>query len=370
MPLISSDQIRDISVKSVEAFLNQKIPLSEGLAKQASALELNSEQIHRAVEATNSIAYLKILQLSDDRTVEFPLCKYAEVMRSVTLPNMDFQKVASEQPQMMFNVAPNVSKTLSHTELEKIASDAENKYMKELTHNEKYIHFIKMASENDAMLARLKDRELTIVADLTKAASVIKKDVQGLEKLAAVVDGPEFSVLSKLVFNESKTHANTGIFKKAELEKVYVLTGLLKEAQELHANIKEAKELSERSSMVKQAFLGKAIGGAVGAIGSGIGKAIGSVASIPFKVLGKGLDATASNVKSQANATFQTGANKVRQAMGKPTVAIPKVTKRFGLGAAAGMAGLAATDALMYSPGTNKETGRSKDAWDALQRQN
>ena len=69
MTQITSEQLRDISVTVVEQFLNNKIPLSLGLAKQAAAAQLNSDQIKRAVEATNTIAYLKVLSMSDDRTV-------------------------------------------------------------------------------------------------------------------------------------------------------------------------------------------------------------------------------------------------------------------------------------------------------------
>lgn len=92
MPHMSSDQLRDISVAVVEEFINNKIPLSQGLAKQAALHELNSEQIQRCVEASNTICHLAILGKAEDRTFEFPLCKFAEVMAHAAAP--DFEKSA------------------------------------------------------------------------------------------------------------------------------------------------------------------------------------------------------------------------------------------------------------------------------------
>ena len=50
MPDMSSDAIRDISVRVVEGFFNDKVPLSVGLAKEASAACMNHEQIKRACD--------------------------------------------------------------------------------------------------------------------------------------------------------------------------------------------------------------------------------------------------------------------------------------------------------------------------------
>lgn len=89
MPHMSSDQLRDISVAVVEDFINNKTPLSVGLAKQASMHELNYEQIQRCVEASNTIAHLKLLGAAEDRTFEFPLCKFAEVMGHAATPDIE-----------------------------------------------------------------------------------------------------------------------------------------------------------------------------------------------------------------------------------------------------------------------------------------
>lgn len=89
MPHMSSDQLRDISVSVVESFLNHKVPLSEGLAKQAALNDLNSEQIQRCVEASNTICHLALMGKAEDRTFEFPLCKFAEVMQHAAAPDLE-----------------------------------------------------------------------------------------------------------------------------------------------------------------------------------------------------------------------------------------------------------------------------------------
>lgn len=331
MPSISSDQIRDISIKTVEGFLNDKIPLSEGLAKQASLLQLNSEQIQRSVEATNSIAYLKVLSLTDDRTMEFPLCKYAEVMVKVALPDTDtvFVKKASAVGKSSPEVFTNL-----------IMTDAEQR-----------VTFIKQAALNEAHLTKLKDRSFTILPELTKAASIVKADKQGLEKLATISRFENFDVLSVMVYGTKQIFNDSGLFKQAELKEVLKLSDLYKEAKLLQVSISEKQSLSDRSSLVKKAF--------VEGTGNVAGKAIGGVVTAPFKALGKGI----------ANTTHNLGVPMANAAKSKLGMKTSPFIKRVGIGALALPAIGIGFDASMYTPGVNADTGTSKDAWTALQRQ-
>lgn len=346
MPLISSDTIRDISVKSVEMFLNDKVPLSEGLAKQASAYELNSEQIQRAVEATNSIAYLKVLELANDRTVEFPLCKYAEVMTSIVIPEMD------KQASITVHKSAAVGKTT--LDMEKFATYV----APTLESREQLVHMTKMASIAARELQGLKDRAVTIVPEIEKTASLIKADPQGLEKLATIVNGDEFRMLSKLVYGSEKEHSDTGLFKAAELKTVEKIAGLLKEAKEVRAGIQKREALVERSDHVKQAAVNLA-----GGAGVAIGRGIGSVAAAPVRPLAAAAKGTAQNITNKGKA-FATKAENFLTGSNKP---IPSFAAKKGLGTVAKGLGLAALDTTLYQPGTTR-SGNSKDVWDALQR--
>ena len=338
MANITSDQIRDISIKTVEGFLNSKVPLSEGLAKQASAMQLNADQIQRAVEATNSIAYLKVLSLSDDRTVEFPLCKYAEVMSVVATP--DLTKAASYRDTYL---APVIS-------MEKTASAVEE--TNEMSKGEQYYYMTKIAAITQRKLENLNDRADTIVPDLIKTAQVVANDKHGLEKLATVATGPEFNFASALVYDEVKPYADTGIFKEAELKQVSHLICLIKEAKELRETIAKTKDELYRTDLVKEAFLR--------GVSSVVGNTIGSVVSAPIKMVGK---AMGKSVTRGGNFV----ANKVRGAMGKPLVDAG-VKGIGGLGLAIAGASMA-TDAGMYTPGRDKTTGRSNDVWTTLQKE-
>lgn len=343
MPLISSDTIRDISVKSVEMFLNSKVPLSQGLAKQASEYQLNAEQIQRAVEATNSIAYLKVLELATDRTVEFPLCKYAEVMAGVAIPDM------SKQASVTVHKTAAVGKSTEM--MEKFATYTPPVY----NEHEEQVHMVKLASIATRQLQQLTDRSVTIVPELEKAADTIKRDPRGLEKLATIATGKEFSLLSALVYGSVQEHADTGLFKSAELKDVEKISALYKEAKQVQSDINQCKATLDRTELVKEAMFG--------AIGTGLGKVVGTVAAMPFKIAGKAVKNTATNMGTRAQAAgvkaknFVTGQNNP----------IPSVTKKKGLWAVGAAVGAGALDAAMYQPGTTK-TGTSKDVWDNLQR--
>jgi hypothetical protein len=335
MSFITSDTIRDISVKTVETFLNDKVPLSVGLSKHASALELNSDQIQRAVEATNCIAYLKIKSLSDDRTSEFPLCKFAEVMTQVFTPSMT--KAAS------FHVPVAKGESL----LEKIAEYCPT----ELNATEQLIMFTKLAAINSKELEILQDRAFTIVPELLKAAAVIKSDSQGLEKLATVTSGKEYSMATALIYGEVQTFADTGIFKQAELKTAEHLITLLKEAHLVQDKINEKERLAESSEIVKQAFLGM--------VGQAIGRGIAGAVKLPMKAMSTSMDTIAKGMGGGA-------ANAARRVAGIAPVAKPKTVGKAT--AAMATAGLVA-DAHFYKPGIDKTTGRSKDVWTALQRE-
>lgn len=348
MPVITSDQFRDISVKTVEGFLNDRVPLSEGLAKHASYYEMNSEQVQRAVEATNSIAYLKVLSLADDRTVEFPLCKYAEVMQELTLPKGLLQKSAA------VIIADATAMVKSATEKTHIPSP--------LMDAEKQVLFIKLAALNKRELESLKEEEMFIIPNLIKAAKDLKNDPQALEKLASVATGDEFRKLSGLVFGVTQEYSDTGLFKTAELKEASGLADMLKQAEALDLNIKHKQSLFEKSELQKEAFLG--------AIGSAIGRTIGAVGSAPLKVVGSAIGRTAHNVGQSAAAAGAAAANKVRGVFGKAPVSVPSITKKkMGIGAIAATGIGVGIDASMYSPGIDKSTGRSKNVWDTLQQE-
>lgn len=353
MAIITNDQIKDISVKTVQDFLNHKIPLSAGLAKQASVLELNSEQIKRAVEATNCIAHLKILEMVSDRTVEFDLCKEAEVMQHIVLP------------QGLESLPAEVSPIIDATNIEKMASapslevDLNKEAFGKMSEHELTLHFIKEAATNNARIQVLEDDAAILMSNINASVKSLRSDDSTLEKLAARVSGDDFAQLSTILYGEIKEHKVLGLYKVAEIKHDFVaidkLNGMVKEAQELNTELTRRKDLHAQSELIKQAFLG-ALGGAIGrTIGSVAGGAIGAVS----KAIGGATARSAANVGAKA-------ADKVRTVMGKAPLSKP--VQKFGIGALGAGAASVALDASMYRPGNSPDTGKSKDVWDALQR--
>lgn len=85
MNAITNSDIQAIAVRCVSDYFNAGTPLSEGLAKEAQALDLNSDQLKRAVEATNTLTQLKSVQVNKDRTGEFTVANYDDIVKLAAL---------------------------------------------------------------------------------------------------------------------------------------------------------------------------------------------------------------------------------------------------------------------------------------------
>lgn len=346
MAHITSEQIRDLSVSAVEDFLNRKVPLSEGLAKQASAAELNAEQIQRAVEATNSIAYLKILGMSDDRTVEFPLAKYAEVMSHIAIPSAS----ASYEPQ-----------------IEKVASVQSEEVTTEFETNAKLTFLIKEAAANKIALENLEVESINVKDNLIKLASAIRKDAAWMDKLASVTTAEEFGPLAVLVSGEKQGYRDLkdlGLFKEAQLKQVGEFKELYKQARQIIREMTERAGLQKRAedlSRAQRSMFKNPISSAAGGVGKVMGKAVGNVAAAPGKAVGAMGAGIKNSFKKNLNNIVQ-GKPSARQAGQAAKSTIKPIAKTVG------SLGGAALDAAFYNPGTESTTGRSNDVWNALQR--
>ena len=344
MPNMSSEQLRDLSIRVVESFLNDRVPLSEGLAKQAAAYDLNSEQVHRCVEACNTISFLKIMGAAKDRTFEFPLCDYSDVMMKAAMPDMT--KLASHTS------AGTKDSTSVQEGLEKVAHEATP-----LSHSEQVNIFTKEAAVNSRALEDLECRATHLVTSILKTAADVRADSAALDKLACVVGSSDAYAITSLVFGKSETLKDFGngkalMFKQAELKSVTTLNDLYKEARLVRDEINSRRDLQERMGSVKEGLMksafassiargaGKALGSSVGAIAAGAGK----MATKPFSSLAK------------------TTSYAAKRAVGR--AAPPKSITEKTLGGL-GVLGLNST-MIDTHPGFSA-AGRSRDVWEALQ---
>lgn len=343
---MSSEQLRDLSIRVVEGFLNDKIPLSEGLAKQAAANDLNSDQVQRCVEACNTISFLKIMGAAQDRTFEFPLCDYDDVMTKAAAPS--FTKEASQALLCQGDVT-------SHTaDMVKSASDNTGA---QFSKHEQTLFMIKEASANSRAVEDLEFRSSQLVTSLTKIASEVRKDASALDKIACAVASENVPAITSLVFGKPEPVKDFGasssaMFKQAELKAVATLQELYKEARLVRDELNSRLDLQKRASELKAELTKQAFGpGIAASAGRLLGSAAGSAAGGLGRIVSKPLRSIAGDT---ANAT--------KRALGK--AAPPKSTTEKVIGGA-GMLGM---NSMMIDthPGFSS-SGRSRDVWEALQ---
>ena len=338
--------------------MNDKVPLSVGLAKEASDLELNPEQIRRGVEAVNNITYLKILQISPDRTVEFPLCKYAEVIDELGIPDMPSAYLGAET-----EAASLVEKVAS---AEEVVLDAPEHLLK--------ARLLKAAMVNRRDIEDLETRALHIRDDIVSSVGSIQGDASGLDKLASVCEDEEFKALSKLVTGSEAQarHTPEGFFKTASLNQVNSLRELYIDARNITQELVEKRALQERIDvLVKQAF----IGAATGFVGRMAGKVVGGTVKAPFKYAGrvvkKTYDTVSAPLKSTRDARLATQTSKLGRAKvvgGDTLKSVSSTSKIIGSKAAKKIGAITtvASGPLIYTPGTNSVTGAPIDAFNKV----
>jgi len=364
---ISVSDLQKIAVECTTQFLNSGVPLSTSLAKQASDLGLNSDQLQRAVEATNTLTYLKSLEVQGDRTSEFPLADFRTIVKQASIP----ESLDKESP--VFKHGDSFEKK---AELAEVAMSPNSVSFERA---EQWAMMTKAAAANTRKVEDLSGYCAVLADKLTKTAALVKKDPQGLEKLASLpVDDTEFKKLSYLVYREVKPRPDYAglLFKQASQSEVQTLAGLLKEAQEVSTELKRCKELeSKASGLVKEAF----IGALAGAAGKALGKGIAGTTKLltkPVVALAKGtknaLDPAGvmmkSKINSVRNAAANTGVGKavgITSVQGPPTQQLVNARRRMAM---AGVVGGGVLDATSFTPKVDPAKDHSGSVWASLQK--
>lgn len=257
----STEQIKDISVEIVKNFIDHKISLSDGIAKVASEMELNPDQIKRVVETCNTVTYLTLQKQAEERDFEFKVADYNGVMAAMTIPSKidgtvteaEFKEAQEKQASEQYSYEPDEQTLRAWTTKEWL--------------------------KNKDMLDKLAYDQAACLMNIGDLAVSFKKDEYALEKLAEITDEITYIKLATLIGANPKTALRSHIFKEAELTDARKLVELIKEAQAL------VKETEERQGLEKRAVVAAAIGGVAKAMGSAAGFA-GAAAA---KGLGKGV---------------------------------------------------------------------------------
>lgn len=376
MANISIPELQEIAVQCTSDFFNNNTPLNESLAKQASLRDLNSDQLQRAIEATNTLTYLKSIDVAKDRTSEFPVANYSEIVKLACIPE-SLQKIAEFETA---KVGPDLVKQ---------AEDAMFVSEVSVLESQKPGYIYKLARITGRALEDAKI-DLSIQGEkLIKIAKEIKADPQAIEHLSASsATSQEFTKIASLIFGSELKRKDfvTGMFKSAEISTAQSFVDNFRQAQDLFNKVNHLeKSHTKLAEMEKLAFLPALAGLAnatrfTGAMkNSGASSITGMAASSAAKaVIGTGVGAVKMVGKSIAGVgggTAKLAKAKVQNALagtklGKelkvPTAVVPKSTTARLAGAAT-ITG-AAFDASMYTPKVDPANDRSGDVWNALQK--
>jgi hypothetical protein len=297
--MFNTDSIKNYAVQAVTDFVSNGTSLSQGIAKIASAEELNPEQIKRVVEASNTIAHLKLLSSSSDRIFEFPVAKYEDVLGHMSTPSTPFT-----DPSKDVSEHSDAFGGSSHNENTKYAStrpELETYTAKAIIATKAYIE--KLAYDKQEKMLEIED-----------SIKRLQKQDHPMEKFAEVCGEAEFGMVFGM---EKSANLNTKlVFEDKELGEARKLVGLIKEARELIKIAEEARGFVERGSET-------------------LGKALGSGASKPFKAVGRGL-AYAGRETGELARSAVTGkpSSEAAQRFAKNVGRVTSTTMNLGLGAA------------------------------------
>lgn len=263
MSNFDAETIRTYAVQAVTDFVSNGVPLSQGIAKIASTQELNPEQIKRVVEASNTVAHLKMISGSSDRTAEFPVAKYETVLGHMVQPG-EGSNLVTAAPSEAYNSSQG---TGEFTKYSMDQSQLETHLARGILATKSEIE--KIAYDKQIVLLQMED----VIKSMSKSDNP-------LEKLAEVASEKEYNILSKyfgLEKTASESLSTKLVFTDKELSEARTLVGLVKEAEDL-----------VKSEMEKKAFVGAAL--------AGLGRVAGAVVGKPIRMAASGLASLGSTV--------------------------------------------------------------------------
>lgn len=234
---VTNEYLRDAAVESVKAYLKDKKPLTDSVTQLALKDSLTGEQIRRVVETVNQVSYLKLLESAEDRTFEFPLASYEDVMAKILSPQEILEQDATESPMALMKQAFYE---------EELVKEAGEQGLDSLPESQRVALLYKQYQANERALEKVACDERALVEKLVGQAERCRGDAEFLDKVAFVTDGDDVVCrkLSKLVFGHVKKASGQDLFYEDDLKAAKELVGLLKKAEEL-VDKKTAMEASK-----------------------------------------------------------------------------------------------------------------------------
>lgn len=365
MAEISVQSLQDLAVKCVGDFLNTNTPLNNLLAKEASERGLNSDQLQRAVECVNTLAFLKSAEVSGDKTIEFPVADYKEVIKLASLPESLLNPATHSPVSELDSFLQEKSASVKEADVEAALAYTRP----ELGQDQALLQLQKQAQINLRRLEDARGSAQVLASNLVKAAAEFKANPQALEILSASsLDDAGFKKIACLVFGEVKQRLDYAGFltKSASVNPAESLAGMLKEAQDLVQEIATREDWAQRAETVQEELIKQAF---LGTLAKGLGYGAAKTVMAPIKVVGKGLGMAGAGLANAAGRGINNVAAKTT--LGSKlglSIKNPSRAAKIGLGASAVVGG-AAFDAMSFKPKVDPANDRSGSAWEALQGQ-
>lgn len=271
--VLTPEALQDISVKCVSQFMTKEASLSEVIAKEAQELELNPDQIKRVIETSNTLSYLRMLKEASDRTFEFPVAEYNQVLTKMAMPDtIVVVKTAASETESDNSTDPITEQKEEYNQFNNLSAQEKTAMLRK-----------EMLVCREVLTKMAYDKE-GLKQELVAAAERIRKDPLGLEKLAMVVEEDDYEKVLKLCGIEKKAAVDNVIFLEKELATANDVYELYKQA-----GILLSKE-AELTEFVKKAFsvVGQNPGSISEDLAHGAGWAIGKAVKQPGKAV-KGL---------------------------------------------------------------------------------
>lgn len=311
---ITPESLKEMAAHNVAAYKANGTSLNDSITKVAMDNELNSDQVKRLVETTNQMAYLSELEGQDDRTFEFDVANYDDIMDGI-ISDPTLEKTASEYTG---NPIDLVSAAFSNP-MEKVATEKEAT-MEKWGKPDKLKALKKVASHERRRLDDLVNSEHDSLVKLAQHRAIVCRDPEALEKMAQFDNQLE---MTRLVFGHDKVATDVlRAWAPDQMTDIKALSdrlSMLKQASEEIAELKPKVEQAE--GILKEAFVAAALN------------------TVGRSAVGQAAKGMASKVPSMK------GMNKLK----KP------IKKAYG-----------AFEAATSAHEINKNTSRNFDAWSSL----
>ena len=124
--MVKPEQLQKLGMQISQDYLENQIPLTQGLEKVATINGLNANQVYRVAEAANVKTYLELMKTAeDDAYIEFDVADPVKVVDNPTIKKANHSEDYLESPGTSWAEALLAEKQASLHKEEELQKEAE-----------------------------------------------------------------------------------------------------------------------------------------------------------------------------------------------------------------------------------------------------